>query len=1008
VRNIERLKISSSFCVEGATIFPPAPQLVFPSGGQPEMPADIYRFADFELDRSAYQLRRKGRPVRIERIPLDLLFLLAERPGQLVTREEILERIWGKAVFLETDHSINTAVQKIRRVLRDGAETPRFVATVPTKGYRFVAPLREIRREIRPEPPNVASRHDGEKGVRPPPSSMVGRARELAELRSGLTDARAGRGSLLLISGEPGIGKSRLSAELASFAQASAMAVRLGQCLDREEVVPYLPFVEILESCLERSSNPRELRKQFGNEGPELTRLLPRLGRLLPDLTPPLDLPPRETRRHLFNSFCDFTARLVREQPTLFIIEDLHWADDSTLSLLNHLVKRLSKLPLLVVGTFRGTELEVSPALAKTLEDLLRGHLAHRLRLQRLSPDEVAEMLTHLSGMSPPAKVVTEIYDETEGNPFFVEELFLHFKEENRLYDASGHFRSDLRIGELDAPQSVRMVVGRRLARLSDPTRKCLGTMAAIGRSFSFEVLQAAITTDADSLLESVAEAERAGLIFSSEKSGKARFEFSHELIRQAVLRSLSAAMRERLHLRVAQAIERVYSEVVDDHVTELAYHYARSANTLMAVEYLTRAAQWAYDRSADKEAEAHLKSAMSLIALLPEQARAACELKVQLLTADTAFTLRGYAAPEVRDATKRALVLARRLGDREAEFKASSGLYFHYQFSGNFAPLREIAEAMLKLAEASGEPRLRLEAHHHLGVYLHLHTSDFVHAREHYEKAMEVYHSASDHDPGMKLGYAIVKAMLGEVLGQLGFLDQAVTITRGAVEFAREESTAFIHGWSLNWMTTVYRERLDIGETLAATDALEAVVKEYGLSDHDGRILVARGWATARQGQLSQNLEMTNLGLEMLGAALNTYNRVEAQLAIAEISFFAGDAERGLAALKTLESWGPMGEGSAVFWLQFFKGCFLTIGDDNQPIHEAEALFRACLQHARKWQWKLPELHTAIGLAHLMARTGRREEARTMLADTYNWFTEGFDTMPLKGAKALLDDLSG
>ena len=271
------------------------------------MPADIYRFADFELDRSAYQLRRKGRPVRIERIPLDLLFLLAERPGQLVTREEILARIWGKDVFLDSDSSINAAVRKIRQVLRDDAETPRFVATVPTKGYRFVASLREMQ--------DVASHSGGENGVRPQPAAMVGRARELAELSAGLADATAGRGSLMLISGEPGIGKTRLSAELASLAQASGVAVRIGQCLDREEAVPYLPFVEILESCVDRTSDPRELRKLVGNEGPELARLMPRLGRLLPDLAPPLDLPPREARRHLFNSFCDFTARLVGERP---------------------------------------------------------------------------------------------------------------------------------------------------------------------------------------------------------------------------------------------------------------------------------------------------------------------------------------------------------------------------------------------------------------------------------------------------------------------------------------------------------------------------------------------------------------------------------------------------------------------------------------------------------------------------------------------------------------------
>jgi DNA-binding winged helix-turn-helix (wHTH) protein len=295
------------------------------------MAEDICRFADFELDRNAYQLRRKGRHVQLERVPLDLLFLLAEKPGQLVTRDEILERIWGKDVFIETDHSINTAIRKIRHALRDDAEAPRFVVTVASKGYRFVAaPLRE--------PHRVKSQREAENTVRPR-RSMVGRERELAELSAGLADAIAGNGRLLLISGEPGIGKTCLTAELASLAQTGGMMVWTGRCLDRGEDVPYLPFVEILESCADRAADPKALRELLGNEGPELARLMPKLRRILPNLRPPLDLPPREARRQLFNSYCDFVARLATEQPTLLILEDLQWADDSTLSLLDHLAK---------------------------------------------------------------------------------------------------------------------------------------------------------------------------------------------------------------------------------------------------------------------------------------------------------------------------------------------------------------------------------------------------------------------------------------------------------------------------------------------------------------------------------------------------------------------------------------------------------------------------------------------------------------------------------------------
>jgi predicted ATPase len=273
-----------------------------------------------------------------------------------------------------------------------------------------------------------------------------------------------------------------------------------------------------------------------------LTLLLPKLRTLLPELPLPLDLAPAQARRHLFNCFFDFVARIASDRTTLMILEDLHWADDSTLSLLDHLAQRLSDLPLMVIGTYRDAELKATRGLGNILEASLRGRLATRATISCLPRDEVAAMLESLSGKSPPASIVSEIYAETEGNPFFVEELFRHLVEENRLYDSAGRFRSELKIGETEAPPSVRLIVTRRVARLNDATQKMLATAAIIGRSFNFELLQASHAATADSLLECVEEAERAGLIRSVAGSRKARFEFGHELTRQAVLSSLSVA----------------------------------------------------------------------------------------------------------------------------------------------------------------------------------------------------------------------------------------------------------------------------------------------------------------------------------------------------------------------------------------------------------------------------------------------------------------------------------
>jgi DNA-binding winged helix-turn-helix (wHTH) protein len=320
-----------------------------------DLSGEVLRFEDFELDRGAYQLRRSGKVIHLERIPLDLLFFLAERRDQLVTRDQIIERIWGKGVFLDAANSINAAVRKIRRALGDDADAPRFIVTVPAKGYRFIAATGGESVALDERQASTAVHYACAPAVetRSPRMSLVGREREVAQSRMALANARAGRGSLFLICGQSGIGKTRLVRELGAIAQAMGMGVLQGNCTEYEEAIPFLPFVEILERYVELSSGTDHLRMILGEEAPELARLLPKLKRILPDLPPPLELPAPQARRHLFNCFRDFVARHAKERPTLLILEDLHWADESSLALLVHLAQQLSALPLVLAGTYR-------------------------------------------------------------------------------------------------------------------------------------------------------------------------------------------------------------------------------------------------------------------------------------------------------------------------------------------------------------------------------------------------------------------------------------------------------------------------------------------------------------------------------------------------------------------------------------------------------------------------------------------------------------------------------
>jgi DNA-binding winged helix-turn-helix (wHTH) protein len=984
------------------------------------MPEDLFQFEDFVLDRGAYELRRGKAVVPLQRIPLELLCLLVERRGQLVTREEILERVWGKGVFVDSENSINTAIRKVRRALSDDPEAPRFVVTVPARGYRFVA-------EIRAPKTSRAEQFRAR-----PPRGMVGRERELAALLSGLDDAASRRGLLVLISGEPGVGKTRMADEVAAAADVKRMAILVGHCSEHDEAVAYLPFVEILEDFIDRASNPNVLRAALGDQGPELARLIPKLKNVLPGLPPPLDLPPAQARRHLFNCFFDFVARIASERPTLMILEDLHWADDSTLSLLDHLTQRLSDLPLMVIGTYRDAELNVTRPLAKTLEDLLRGRLATRVRLKGLPRDGVAAMLNSLSGKSAPALVVGEVFAETEGNPFFVEELFRHLEEENLLYDSAGQFRSKLQIAELDAPPTVRLVVARRLARLSDLTQKMLATAAVIGRFFSFEILQSSSGADADSILERVEEAEKAGLVFSVADSPKARFEFSHELIRQSVLAALSAARRQRLHLEVADAIERTcpaaresrYSRSIDDHAAELAHHYARGGNPAKAVEYCSRAIVRFADLGSNAEVLAQFESGLELLQQLPDDdRRAELELDLRNVASGTLGDSKGYSSREVEQSSARATLLGRRPGI--SWHRTWNALYqdlFVHLTRPDLRKACELAAELVALAEEHRSTEHLADARTYWAL-ARMYSGDFEIAAQDFDQAWMLLESMAEPAAGptprragqMRLARTMLwrqgprqnnRALSGWNLWFLGYPERALERVNVATAIAHsglKTMLADIHGYA----TYIFELRREPDQTRARAEARLALSTESGYAAGRALSEIYLGWAEVLAGDLDCGILRMRQHLSELRAA---GFEVTAAYHLALIATALGKAGQFDEALRTIE--GSLliidrtGQRHCEAEVHRLKG-ELLLAHRASNTADAEKCFRTAIEIARKQHAKSWELRATTSLARLLAKQRKHDKARTMLAEIYNWFTEGFDTPDLKDAKTLLDELN-
>jgi class 3 adenylate cyclase/tetratricopeptide (TPR) repeat protein len=443
---------------------------------------------------------------------------------------------------------------------------------------------------------------------------FVGRAKERAELRRFLEAAEAGTGSVILVGGEPGVGKTRLVEEMIAEATVRGMLTLPGRCYEATGAPPYIPFVEILEAAV-RDLPVDGLREVLGDAATEVARLVPRLRQLLPEMPAPLDLPTGQSQRYLFTSIGEVVERLGARQPVLLHVDDVHWADESTLLLVDHLAERVERWPVLIIATYRDVELSTSHALSRTMEDLIRRRLAHRVSLRRLPEQDMEAMLVALGGPQPPFEVVRAIWGETEGNPFFVEELFRHLVEEGRLLDDRGAWRSDVHHGDLDVPESVRLVIGRRLERLGADARRILSAAAVIGRGFSFQLLELLEEGEGSSVEEAVNEAERAGLLVPDSGGGETMFGFSHELIRQTLLVGLSTLERQRIHARVAEAMETLYGEDID-RAGDLAHHLLEAGSSVEATRtarYLTRAGDRALEAAAHDEALRYLDAALAL-----------------------------------------------------------------------------------------------------------------------------------------------------------------------------------------------------------------------------------------------------------------------------------------------------------------------------------------------------------------------------------------------------------
>jgi tetratricopeptide (TPR) repeat protein/tRNA A-37 threonylcarbamoyl transferase component Bud32 len=525
-------------------------------------------------------------------------------------------------------------------------------------------------------------------------TAFVGREKERAALMMRLDALADGRGSLVLLGGEPGVGKTRLAEFVLEEARRRGYMCVVGHSYELEGTPPFTPFIEQVEYTA-RIVPPETFRAILGDAAPEIARMMPALKRQFTDIESSIELPLDQFRHYLFHRYSEFVQRAAQAAPIVVLFDDLHWADEGSLLLLERLARQLHGIPMLALGTYRDVELDVGRPLAASLERLSRQHNIHRMAVKRLPETEVRELLEVLGGSPPPQALVETIYHETEGNPFFVQEVFRHLKEEGRLFDEQGAWRADLDVEELAVPEGVRLVVGRRLARVSESCRSVLVTASVIGPRFALAVLEATGIVEEEALLDALEEAEAAQLIQSIKGSRDPLYAFTHELIRQTLLDTISIPRRQRRHLKIAAALKEAYGNRLEEHAPDMAYHLYQAgaaADLEETLHFLCLAGDLALAGSGFEEALAQYERALSLEEDVPERLiAAALEGKANALDGMGRWV-------EVTEVAERALRLYESTGDTEGIGRLAHLVCLRLNWR---ARNREAAEIGLRALEA-------------------------------------------------------------------------------------------------------------------------------------------------------------------------------------------------------------------------------------------------------------------------------------------------------------------
>jgi TOMM system kinase/cyclase fusion protein len=842
---------------------------------------------------------------------------------------------------------------------------------------------------------------------------LVGREQEIGLLLECWAQVKEGVGQVVLLSGEAGIGKSRLVQVLKDQVAAEPQAwLTPCQCSPYYQNTAFYPMIELLERVVlrfEREESPQQkLRKLEGflvQYGLPLAETVPLFAALLSLPLPadyvPLPVSPEQQKQQTLHALLTVLLRIATQQPVLFVMEDLHWVDPSTLEFLSLLVNQGPTARILTLCTFRP---DFSPPWTG------RAHLT-QLAVHRLPRHQAMEVIRQVAhGKALPPEVVAQIVAKTDGVPLFVEELTKMMLESGLLQEREERYELTGPLPPLAIPATLHDSLMARLDRLAT-VKGVAQLVATLGREFAYTLLQAVSPWDEATLQQGLHQLVAAEFLYQQGLPPQATYRFKHALIQDAAYQSLLKSTRQQYHQHIAQVLEARFLEVCETQPELLAHHYTEARLGKQAIPYWQRAGKRAIERSAHVEAISHFTTGLNVLKTLPDTPeRTQHELTLYTAIGVPLRATKGLGAPEVGQVYARARELCQQVEETPQLVPVLRGLWEFYELQGALPTARELGEQLLTLAQRVHEVEFLLVAHNVLGDTL-LWLGEFAGARAHLEQGMALYNLQQHRSHAFLYGYdSGVHCLSFEAvaLWHLGCPEQALRRIHDALTLAQELSHPFSLALALDFADWLYQLRREGQAVQERTAALIALATDQGFPFWGACGTILQGWALAEQGQSTEGIAQMCQGLAAYRATGAELQRPYYLALLAEVYGKAGQADEGLRVLaEALTAVHTGGERQHKAELYRLKG-ELLLQQDVPDEQEAESCFRQAVDVARQQQAKSFELRAAMSLSRLWQQQGKRAEAHALLVPIYDWFTEGFDTVDFQEAKALLEELGG